>query len=157
MPPFPSHFLKIHLNNILPSMLRSSKLCLSIRLPHHNPVCTSPLHSTIRITCATHHILLDLITQRIFGEKYKSLCSLLCSFLHSFVTSSLLGPNILLSTLFSNTLNLHSSLNLNDQVSYPYQATGNIIILYILTFVADCKSKDSALNVNKHSLTSICS
>jgi hypothetical protein len=30
----------------------------------------------------------------------------LCSFLHSPVTESLLGPNILLSTLFSNTLSL---------------------------------------------------
>jgi polysaccharide pyruvyl transferase WcaK-like protein len=31
-----------------------------------------------------------------------------------------LGPNILLSTLFSNTLNLCSSLNVRDQVSHPY-------------------------------------
>jgi hypothetical protein len=30
----------------------------------------------------------------------------LCNFLHSPVTSSLVGPNILLSTLFSNTLSL---------------------------------------------------
>jgi hypothetical protein len=37
------------------------------------------------------------------GEEYKSWSSSLCSFLHSPVTSSLLGPNILLSTLFSNT------------------------------------------------------
>jgi hypothetical protein len=35
----------------------------------------------------------------------------LCSFLKLSVTSFLLGPNILLSTLFSNTLNLCSSLN----------------------------------------------
>jgi hypothetical protein len=36
----------------------------------------------------------------------------LCSFLHSPVTSSF-GPNILLSTLFSNTLSLCSSLNVS--------------------------------------------
>jgi hypothetical protein len=30
----------------------------------------------------------------------------LCSFLHSLVTSTLLGPNIFLSTLFSNILSL---------------------------------------------------
>jgi hypothetical protein len=34
---------------------------------------------------------------RVFGEQYRSLSSSLCSFLHSLVTSSLLGPNILLS------------------------------------------------------------
>jgi polysaccharide pyruvyl transferase WcaK-like protein len=36
-------------------------------------------------------------------------------------TSSPLGPNILLSTLFSNTLNLCSSLSVRDHVSHPYK------------------------------------
>jgi hypothetical protein len=44
---------------------------------------------------------------------------LLCRLLHSLVTSSLLGPNILLSTLFSNTLSLCSSLSVRDQDSHP--------------------------------------
>jgi hypothetical protein len=57
----------------------------------------------------------------------------LCNFLHSLVTSSLLGPNIPLSTLFSNALSLCSSLNVRDQVSHPYKTTGRIIALYILT------------------------
>jgi hypothetical protein len=51
--------------------------------------------------------------------------------LHPPVTSSLFGPNILLSTLFSNTLSLFSSLNVRGQVSYPYRTTGKIIDLYI--------------------------
>jgi hypothetical protein len=34
----------------------------------------------------------------ILGDKHRSLSSSLCSFLHSPVTSSMLGPNILLST-----------------------------------------------------------
>jgi hypothetical protein len=34
---------------------------------------------------------------------------------------SLLGPNILLSTLFSNTLSLCSSLSVRDQVWHPYK------------------------------------
>jgi hypothetical protein len=46
----------------------------------------------------------------------------------------LLGPNILLSTLFSNTLSLCSSLNVRDQVSHPYRTIGIIIFLYILIF-----------------------
>jgi hypothetical protein len=45
----------------------------------------------------------------------------LCNFLHSPVTSSFLGPNIFLRTLFSNTLSLCSSLSARDQVSHPYK------------------------------------
>ena len=47
---------------------------------------------------------------------------------------SLLGPNIRLRILFSNTLSLDSSLNVRDHVSQPYSTTGNIIVLYILIF-----------------------
>jgi hypothetical protein len=39
---------------------------------------------------------------------------------------SLLGPFILLSTLFSDTLNLCSSLSVIDQVPYPYK-TGELV------------------------------
>jgi hypothetical protein len=52
------------------------------------------------------------------------------------VTSSLLGPNIFLSTLFSKTLNLLSSLNVSDQVSHPYKTTGKINSRSV-----DCKNK----------------
>ena len=54
--------------------------------------------------------------------------SSLCSFLHSPLTLSFLGPNILLNTIFSNTLSLCSTLNLRDQDSHPYKTTGKIII-----------------------------
>jgi len=43
-----------------------------------------------------------------------------------FPSVSLLGPNILLSTLLSNTLNPCSSLNMRDQVSHPYKTAGTI-------------------------------
>jgi len=84
-------------------------------------------------TCPAHLILLDFITRKILGEEYRSLSFPLCSFLHSPVTSSLLGPNISLSTLFSNTLSLRSSLNVSDHVSHPYETIGKIIVLYIFT------------------------
>jgi hypothetical protein len=50
------------------------------------------------------------------------------------VTSSLLGPKILLNMLFSNTLSLRSSLNVSDQVTHPYKTTDKIVALYILIF-----------------------
>ena len=58
----------------------------------------APLMSPMHATCPFHLILLDLITS-------------LCGLPTSPVASSLLGPNILLRTLFSNTLTLRCSLN----------------------------------------------
>jgi hypothetical protein len=84
-----------------------------------------------------------LITQTILGEEYRSLSYLLCSFLHSPVTLSLLGQNTFLSILFSDTHSLHPSLNVNDQVSHPYKTMGKIMILYVRIFTfLDSKLED---------------
>jgi hypothetical protein len=56
----------------------------------------------------------------------------LCNSLHPLVTSSLLGPNILHSTLLSYTLSLCYSLKTRDQVSHPHKTTGKIKVLNIL-------------------------
>ena len=58
------------------------------------------LLSTIRAVCSDHLMLHDLITRMIFGEDYRLLSSSLCSFIHSSVLSSILGPNILFNTPF---------------------------------------------------------
>jgi hypothetical protein len=58
----------------------------------------------------------------------------LCIFLHPPVTSSLLGPDILLSTLFSHTLSLCSSLYLRDCISRSCRTTGKVVALHILIF-----------------------
>jgi hypothetical protein len=80
-----------------------------------------------------------LITLTILGEEYKPCSSSLCSFLQPPVTSSLLGPNILRSTLFSNTLNLCSPLNVRDQVSHPYKTTVKTVQRMILIYSVTSK------------------
>ena len=88
----------------------------------------TPLLSPIRATYPAHLIILDFITRTLLGEEYRWLSSSLCSFLHSLVTSSLLGPNILLNTLFSNTLSLRSSLIVSDQASHqPTLSVDNVV------------------------------
>ena len=107
-------------------------------------LCT-PLSSSICATCPAHLILLNFTTHTILGNEYRSLSSSLCNFLRSPVTSTLLGPDTLLNTLFSNTLSLHSSLNVSNQVSHPNRTMGKIIVLYISIF----KFLDSKLEAKR--------
>jgi hypothetical protein len=103
-----SNFLKIHLN--ISSHLR-------LGLPNGlfptgfptNTLCT-PLSSPIRATCPAH-LILDFTTHTLLGKEYRSFNSSLCNFQHSPVTLTLLGPNTLLNTLFSNTLSLSPSMS----------------------------------------------
>jgi hypothetical protein len=76
--------LSSHLRPVLSSGFILSGLPLKILY--------APLLSPVRAACPAHLILLDLFTRTIFGEKFASLSSLLCSLLYSLVTSSLLGP-----------------------------------------------------------------
>ena len=85
-------------------MPRSPQWSLSLQFPHQDPI--HPLSSPIRATCPAHLIPLDFITHTILGDEYKSFSYSLCNLHHSPVTSSLLGPNILLNTMFSNTLRM---------------------------------------------------
>jgi hypothetical protein len=57
--------------------------------------------------------------------------STLCSCLHPPVTSSPLGPNVLLRTLFSNTLNLCFYLQLRYQLLQSYKTRGKIIFPWL--------------------------
>ena len=106
IPPHPTSWRSIF---VLSSHLR---LGLPIGLFHsvfHTKTSYTPLLSPIRTKYPAHNILLGFITRTTVP--------------HYVVFSTLLllrpsGANILLSTLFSNTLSLRSSLNVNDQVSH---------------------------------------
>jgi hypothetical protein len=60
-----------------------------------------------------------------------------CSLLYSPITSFLLGLNIILSTLFPNTLSQYSYLIVRDQGSHPYKMSGKIIVLYFYRKLKD--------------------
>jgi len=96
-----SHILKIHLHIILPSTPESSKWSLSLRFTNLNAVCPDPLRHSYYMPRQSRSSLFD--HKKKVGEEYRSLSSSLRSFLHSPVISFLLGPNILLSTLFNRT------------------------------------------------------
>ena len=114
------YFLKIHLIIILPSRPGSLKWSLFLRFPHLNPVYASPLQHERYMPCPSHSS--RFYHPRILGEEYRSLSFSLCSFLHSSITTSLQGPNILLHTLI-----LLFSLSVSDQASHPYKTTGKMI------------------------------
>ena len=119
--PFPPiHFLKINFHINLSFKLRSYKLLSFLRLPHENLVRTYPL--PIRATCPVHLIFLDLITRLIFVEEWHFINSWLCHFQPP-VTSSLLGSNMSMSTLFSKTLILSTFLGVTDKCSRPDKTT----------------------------------
>jgi len=96
--------LSSHLHLGLPSLLQVSPPNPFIRL-------SSPPY-------ALHAPPISILST--LSPDYRSLSFSLCSSLRSPVTSSLLGPNILLSTLFSDTLSSRSSLDVSDQVIHQW-------------------------------------
>jgi hypothetical protein len=154
----PTNLPKVHSDPILPSMPWSSKWSLSFGLSHQNPVHISPLSHACHMPCPAHSPWFDLPNDIWRCVQIMKLPTVqLSPFFHYSIPS---GPNILLSTLFSNAHRLCSSLNARDQVLHPYRTTGRTVVLYILTFTfltAGGKAEDFEPNDSKHSPSSVCS
>jgi hypothetical protein len=130
-----SYFLEIHFNIILTSTPRSSERTVPFRLSSQNFLRIPHRSHACYISSSSYH--LDLIIPIISGEEYKLWSASLYNFLHPPINSSLSDSNILLRTLFWNTLNLCSVLNVTDQVSHPYKQQVKLhccITLYVFRF-----------------------
>jgi len=124
------HLQEIRPNINHPSTPRSPQWSLSLRFPHQEHISPPLLTHTRHMPSPSHSS--QFYHPHNIGWGVQIINSSLCSLLHSPITSSLLGPNILLNTMFSNTTSFLSSLNVSDQVSHSYKTTGKIIVLYIV-------------------------
>jgi hypothetical protein len=120
----PPYFPKIHSNIVLPSMPRSSKWSLPFRFSNQNIVGISCLSHTCYIPPSRHPPWFDHPNNNCWSVQVTKLLIMLSP--PAPATCPFLGPNMLLRTLFSDTLNLYSSLSLTDEVSYPYNTKHKI-------------------------------
>jgi hypothetical protein len=114
------YFLKIYFNIIFPSTFRSPKLPLPFRFSDQNYVSIPHLSHACFMLRPSHIPWFDHPSN--MWRSVQAWSSSICSVLQPPATSSVWSPNILLSTLFSNTLDLRSFFNVTDQVSHPFRS-----------------------------------
>jgi len=119
-------FFKIHSNDIFPSMLGSCNWSLPFRFSIQNIVCISHPLNACYMSCPSNLPLFDHPSNILWSVQVMMILIMQpspasCHF-------SLFCWNILLSTLFSNTLNLCSSFGVRDQVSHPFKTIDRILV-----------------------------
>jgi hypothetical protein len=120
---FISCFFKIYFNIIL-------RLCPQRALSDQNAVSISHSSHYCDMISPSYIYLITLIT---FGEDYNLWSSSLRKCFQPFLNSCILGPNILLSTLFSNTLKF-VFLPEGEIHTHPHNATVKIMVLSRIHF-----------------------
>ena len=128
-----SHFLKIHLNIILPSAPGSSKCSFSLRFAHKNPVYTSTLPRTCYMPHPPHYSRFNHLKNT--GWEYRSWGSCLYSFFFPFPCYF-----VNLKSKYSSQHHILENPQLtffpqSEQPSFtPTQNNCKSIVLYILKF-----------------------
>jgi hypothetical protein len=107
------YFPKISFNIVLSSTPRSFKWSLSFRLSSQNFVRISHLPNSCQMVCPCHLPLFDDPNNIWWIHIIKLL--IMQFFFHPPVTSSALSLNVLLSSPFSNTVSLCSSINVETK------------------------------------------
>ena len=155
--PLPSHFLNIHLNVNLPSMPGSSMWSVSLRFPHQNPVCTSPLPHTYYMSHPSHSSWSDLPNNILLrSSDHKAP--------HYVVFSSPLLPNSPHTKIFSSAPYFHhpqpTSLPPCPQCEWPsftpiQNNRQNSPSSSLYFWMANWAAEGFTLNDSKHSMTSV--
>ena len=101
--------IQVHFNVFQPFMPRSVKWSFFFRSVHHNPLWTSLLPHTCHMSRLSHSSSFDRLKN--ISWRVQIIKSSLFSLLHSPLLRAPFVPNNFLSTLFSSTLIIRSSLN----------------------------------------------
>jgi len=137
-------FLKIPFNIILSPRTTCS---LAFSSAHIIPLCPSPVFYTCHMSCSSHSWFGQ---PNNIGWVLQIIKPLVISASHSPVMSSLLGPNIFHSTLFSNTLSLCSFLSVRHQASHAYNNNRqNYSSVYIYHKFLNSKLEDKRFYIER--------
>jgi hypothetical protein len=117
----PFYISKIHFNIVHPPTSWSYQWSLSFWLSHQYPICILLLNHSCYMSRPSHPPRLHN-----FNYTWRRVQVMKLLIMQFSPTSCHFIS--LRSNLFSNILSLRSSLNVRDQVSHPYKATGRIII-----------------------------
>jgi len=120
---FPPIFLKIHSSITFPSTPSSSEWSLPVQFPEQNSVCISQLSHVCYMTCPSHLPWLDHSNSIWCSTQVMNL--LIVNLIQPPATSSFLGPNILLSTVFKHPQSIF--FHQCERLSFiPYKTIGKL-------------------------------